>query len=283
MKVIPRILFMRRGLGKCPESGRCVVAAGVRVFPTGARRYEARASSRAAVLNLPASPDDLYRVTRYSRAPTCLVLLVVLGTAGSWCTACRPPSQPVAASLGTSTDTLVVLDEKRVRDRFVEQIVSPLKEWRFIPDTKRYFLASRIDDINTATWSYVKTYEVSDLEWRVTPRDSVLTPFVGEVTFRSRISFTGPGGDPDIPAHEHRHVYVFKGDHWRLQSQRYSVGTATADCLVGHLDKAAWRIEALCVDEAERLIKSPLTKSPPRESAPIKAPPREAPPREAPE
>ena len=137
---------------------------------------------------------------------------------------------------------------------FEAEVLEPLRSWRFEPDPERYFALQLFDDHQSSIMIEVLDFKVGGLKGHVQPRESPHHPFKGEVTFATWFRLFDGLDNPAIPGHKHTHRYVLADGHWKLDRQAYSLGTVTADCLVGHLACDIWHVEALCVDEAKRLL-----------------------------
>jgi hypothetical protein len=174
--------------------------------------------------------------------------------------ACGPPS---GTSLERVTPNEIDLraraariTDAKARALFESEVLAPLREWRFHRDPKRYFVAERSRGSARTAFLAVESCTLTEITGSVARNASLNVPFVGRVTFSSSYEIEGTSSDNAIPPHPHTHTYQMVNGHWRLESQRYTIGALDVDCLIGHLDKKAWRVEAACLDESQRLIPS---------------------------
>jgi hypothetical protein len=171
--------------------------------------------------------------------------------------ACDQPSDGSERVPATAIDLRVraarVTDAK-ARALFESEVLKPLRDWRFQRDPERYFVAERARGSTRTSFLAVDSCTITDVTGTVARNPSLNVPFVGRVTFTSSYEIEGTAPDALIPPHPHCHTYQLVNGHWRLESQRYTIGALDVDCMIGHLKKTTWRVEAACLDESQRLI-----------------------------
>ncbi|MFO0981579.1 MAG: hypothetical protein U1E76_07465 [Planctomycetota bacterium] len=178
-------------------------------------------------------------------------VLVLTLFAGAACDR-RPAPRAIEPSL--PLETTLRITEARARDLFAREVLQPLAQWRFVPDAEHYYVARRSPGETRTSFLAVRNFVVADLTATVAKTRSINIPFAAHVTFTTTYTIEGVKDGEQVAPHEHTHTYQLVKGHWRLETQSYSIGAVHYDCLVGHLGAQTSRAEALCVDEATRLV-----------------------------
>jgi hypothetical protein len=148
------------------------------------------------------------------------------------------------------------ITDAKARELFETEVLVPLRAWTFHRDPQRYFVAERSRGSSRESYLAVDSCTIVDISGAIARNPSLSVPFIGRVSFTSSFEIEGTAAEGVIPPHAHCHTYQLVNGHWRLESQRYTLGALDVDCLVGHLTKKAWRVEAACLDESQRLVPS---------------------------
>lgn len=148
------------------------------------------------------------------------------------------------------------INEARARELFEQEVMRPLRDWRFVPDAARYYIAQQLPGTKRMSFPAIRQYRIADLAGSVTKTQSTGVPYVARITFTSAYEIESMSGNLAVAPHAHIHTYQLVNGHWRLETQSYTIGIVAYDCLVGHLQAQSSRAEALCVDESVRMVGS---------------------------